>query len=442
MPTQKPIIGSNEFVDFPEAGLVRVPAKIDTGADSSAIWASDIREERGVLSFILFGKASPFFTGAVQSTRRYDVATVKNSFGHAECRYKVHLQIRLGGKLIRGRFTLADRANNRFPILIGRRTIQGKFMVDVATKRVRQPGRFLMVSAKISPSVRDFIAAVEREAKGSLSVTHVTYDDIQWFFDSARASARLRTTGEDIASFDMVHFKTSVARDITAALAQYAQCHDVAVVDEAALQVPQSSKLYQYALLTAGGIAVPDSVFVMPAHLAGSYALFAEKLGVPFVFKDINANRSRNNYLITDEPTFRSACAEMLEKGGYAIAQKYIPNDGDYRVLVMGRRVGMVLHRVRTTETHLNTLRSATVRLVEDSELPLIARSASLKAAQIMGRGIAGVDMIQDKISKLWYCLEVNDGPQIATGSFVPEKQRAFADYIGRELKKLGERKL
>ena len=50
---QLKVIGSTEFIDV--AGIKNVPAKIDTGADSSAIWASNIEmQKNGILKFSLF----------------------------------------------------------------------------------------------------------------------------------------------------------------------------------------------------------------------------------------------------------------------------------------------------------------------------------------------------------------------------------------------------
>ena len=40
MKTDLGIIGSTEYVEI--AGIKKVPAKVDTGADSSAVWASNI----------------------------------------------------------------------------------------------------------------------------------------------------------------------------------------------------------------------------------------------------------------------------------------------------------------------------------------------------------------------------------------------------------------
>jgi D-alanine-D-alanine ligase-like ATP-grasp enzyme len=51
-----------------------------------------------------------------------------------------------------------------------------------------------------------------------------------------------------------------------------------------------------------------------------------------------------------------------------------------------------------------------------------------------MGRDVAGVDMMQGSEDGLWYCLEVNDGPQLASGAYVEEKSEAFAQFINRRL--------
>ena len=125
------IIGKNIRVDF-GSRAVGVPAKIDTGADSSSVWASKIRiDEDGVLKFALFGKGSPFYSGKVFKRTDYKVAIVRSASGHEQIRYRTHFTIRVNGRKIKALFNLSDRGNNNYPVLIGRRTISGKFLVDV-----------------------------------------------------------------------------------------------------------------------------------------------------------------------------------------------------------------------------------------------------------------------------------------------------------------------
>src|SRR5882762_3781373 len=107
-------IGTTENINLPEFGLHRVPAKIDTGADSCSIWASDVRvDDDGALSYVLFGPGSRLYTGERLHAEMYRTRSVKNSFGVAEFRYKVRMQTQIGKRKIRAWFTLADRAEMR-----------------------------------------------------------------------------------------------------------------------------------------------------------------------------------------------------------------------------------------------------------------------------------------------------------------------------------------
>ena len=131
------IIGSTEYVEI--AGIKHVPAKIDTGADSSSLWASQIDvDKEGVLSFVLFDKSSPFYTGEVIKRQKdeYEVKIVRSGHGDERIRYRTEVMLGVNGHSIRAMFTLANRSRNNFPVLIGRRTLKNRFLVDVSKMAV------------------------------------------------------------------------------------------------------------------------------------------------------------------------------------------------------------------------------------------------------------------------------------------------------------------
>ena len=152
------IIGSTEFIDV--AGIKHVPAKIDTGADSSSIWASHISvSEDGILHFQLFDEKSPFYTGEELHCKDYKVTVVRNASGHEQVRYRTHLNTAISGHKIKVLFNLSDRSKNNFPILIGRRTISGKFLVDVSKNHTPMPARnpkSKLVQQRFSENPYDF----------------------------------------------------------------------------------------------------------------------------------------------------------------------------------------------------------------------------------------------------------------------------------------------
>lgn len=135
------IIGRNVAISFGKRA-VNVPAKVDTGADSSSVWASNIRVDRdGKLRFSLFGEGSPYYSGKVFVREQFSVSQVRSSSGHQQIRYRVPFTVRVAGKKIRVTFNLSDRSQNIYPVLLGRRSISGKFLVDVSRAEFTEPKR-------------------------------------------------------------------------------------------------------------------------------------------------------------------------------------------------------------------------------------------------------------------------------------------------------------
>lgn len=130
------IIGTTDSIDFIDAEIENLPCKIDTGASISAIHADRIRiiEKNGVeyLSFKLLDKKHPNFNNKEILTSDFKEKRIKNSFGEAENRYLVKLKIRVFDKVYNSSFTLTNRKQMTYPVLIGKKFLKGKFLVDVS----------------------------------------------------------------------------------------------------------------------------------------------------------------------------------------------------------------------------------------------------------------------------------------------------------------------
>jgi hypothetical protein len=134
--SQKQTIGRAEVVALPEQGVGAVHARIDTGARTSAIWASYAQVEGDKLAVILFDKGHRSFTGNKIMFDEFSRDIVTSSTGHKDLRYKVKLLTVIGGRKIRASYTLADRSTQVYSVLIGRNVLRGKFIVDVKTGTV------------------------------------------------------------------------------------------------------------------------------------------------------------------------------------------------------------------------------------------------------------------------------------------------------------------
>lgn len=130
----KVIIGRSELIDFITIDALKVPAKTDTGAFRSAVHATNIKEnEDGTLSFKLLGSHPVCGTIAQKVTvNSFNKVWVANSFGHREERYEVPLKVKLGPKVFLARFTLANRSKKIYPVLLGRKLLNDRFLIDSA----------------------------------------------------------------------------------------------------------------------------------------------------------------------------------------------------------------------------------------------------------------------------------------------------------------------
>ena len=128
----KVIIGRSEVLTFVGTEAINVPAKTDTGAYRSAVHAQNITTTSdGSLEFDLLGGHT---VCGVMSQRviasEYNKVWISNSFGNREERYEVKLKVKLGPKVFYAQFTLADRSKKIYPILLGRKLLNHRFLVD------------------------------------------------------------------------------------------------------------------------------------------------------------------------------------------------------------------------------------------------------------------------------------------------------------------------
>lgn len=128
------ILGRNDRVDLPGLGLENIHAKIDTGAYTCSLHCSRAEVIDGVLQFILLDEEHPEFTGTPFRVKKFEQREVKNSFGEAELRYVIKTRVKILGRVIRAEFSLSNRGNLKFPVLLGRKILRNRFLIDVTKK--------------------------------------------------------------------------------------------------------------------------------------------------------------------------------------------------------------------------------------------------------------------------------------------------------------------
>ena len=131
---ERQVIGWREWVGLPDLEIPRIKVKVDTGARTSAIHAWDLRRYRaGGCDMV------DFMLHPMQRDDRHEVAgfaeviderSVRSSNGQVSRRPVVLMRLQLGEESLTTQVTLVDRDEMGFRMLLGRRALARRFVVD------------------------------------------------------------------------------------------------------------------------------------------------------------------------------------------------------------------------------------------------------------------------------------------------------------------------
>ena len=130
----KKIVGRKDIVSFPGFELLHVPVKIDSGAYSSSMHCQSInmveKDGKQVLEVVFLDPSIEGYTGKKFQFGSYKRKVVKSSNGMAQERYFVLGTITLFNETVETLFSLTERTGLRNPVLLGRRLLNRRFLVD------------------------------------------------------------------------------------------------------------------------------------------------------------------------------------------------------------------------------------------------------------------------------------------------------------------------
>lgn len=227
------------------------------------------------------------------------------------------------------------------------------------------------------------------------------------------------------------------APEIALALAKYLTSKKKAVLNGEILHFPAATKLGEMVLMSNKGIPMPNSFFVREKYIQTMVEKKKLPAGFefPLIVKSTGGSMGTNNWLVRDFEQLGEIA--QMDHEFMLVAQEFIPNDFDYRVLVFGGKVRAVIKRSRLDDTtHLNnTSQGGQGDMVDLKDFPKYLEEIALQAAAATRRSdLAGVDIIINSETGDPYVLEVNKSPQIETGSNIDTKTRIFTEYTMEKL--------
>lgn len=424
------IIGRAEKIDLLDFKMADISAKVDTGADTSSIWASNIEEQDDGLHFVLFGEGSPYYTGKVQHFTKpdYSLTRVANSFGQKELRYKVKLRINVKGRRVRATFTLSDRSLKTYPILLGRKLLHGKFLVDVTggdplnvqeqqkTERLqndiaavnREPGRRGLKIAILSKGPGNY--STKRLKEEALARGHevrvINYAKCYVTLESNKPVVRYE--GESIHDIDVIIPR--IAANLTgygASIVRQFEMQNILTTTTSIAIVRSRDKLRSTQLLAKAGVGIPKTVF--SRETADLDDVIEQVGGAPVIIKVARGTHGNGVVLAETKKAAKAVMQAFYVEGVSFIVQEFIQESAgtDIRAFVVNGKVVASMKRQSLDDDFRSNLHQGgsgmAVKLTDEE------RKTAQRAAKAMGLPVCGVDMMRSDRGPL--VLEVNSSP-------------------------------
>lgn len=212
--------------------------------------------------------------------------------------------------------------------------------------------------------------------------------------------------------------------------AQRAAALGLVVMDDPDSILQCNNKVYLNELLTRHQIPVPRTLRVHRDNVAQ----IVPTLGLPVVLKEPGGGFSIGVHKANSQKELGPLVQSMLGKSELIIAQEYIPTDFDWRVTALDRRVLFVCKyfmapghwQIHKYEGDGHSEGRTTALSI--GEAPRIVVDTALRAANLIGDGLYGVDL--KLIDGRAYVMEINDNPSIETGN----EDQLLRDALYREV--------
>ncbi|GAA4297813.1 RimK family protein [Nibribacter koreensis] len=274
-------------------------------------------------------------------------------------------------------------------------------------------------SARVSKKVYDLAILVNPGEKDPPSNDKA----LQNFIDAAGALGFYTEliTKEDyrrLSEFDALFIReTTSVNHHTYRFARRAHADGLVVIDDPVSILRCTNKVYLAELLTKAKVNIPKTMII---HRDNCVKV-VEELGLPCVLKKPDSSFSQGVVKVKTEEELQEQLKEMLYESDLIIGQEFKPTDFDWRIGIMDKQP-LYACKYFMAKDHWQIYNwegkkkdvAGDFETVPFAEVPFFVLHTAMKAANLIGDGLYGVDL--KEIDGKAYIIEVNDNPNIDAG--------------------------
>tara|TARA_R110002020_G_scaffold312101_3_gene527605 strand:+ start:32104 stop:33480 length:1377 start_codon:yes stop_codon:yes gene_type:complete len=422
------IIGSEEWCVFKQLGIPAIKARVDSGAKTSSIQATNIKiYERGAQEWVKF-EVNPLQDNRSINieceARLVDRRTVKSSSGISEERLVIKTAVSIGDLSYDIELTLANRDTMEFRMLLGREALNDRFVVN--------PAKSFCIGSFSEAEITSRYASFAMEKSGlkiALLASNPQLYSNKRLMEAAEArgheivflnvehsymkldanSPEIRYRGGNILNeFDAIipRIKPAVTFYGCALIRQFdnlgVYCQNTA---EAIAQ--SRDKLFASQLFSKNDIHIPITGFAKSP--LDTKDLIKMVNGAPLIIKLLESTQGKGVVLAETNKAAESVINAFKSVQTNILVQEFIKeaNGQDIRCFVVdGKVVASIQRQAEKGEFRANIHQGGKASVIK---ITPEEKKLALKAAKVLNLAVAGVDIIRSNKGPL--LLEVNSSP-------------------------------
>lgn len=422
------IIGSQEWCSFPELNTPAIRARIDSGAQTSSIHASDIRRfTKNGEDWVRF-EIHPLPESRHIAIRNeapiVAVRKVKNTGGSSESRYVIRTTLEMNGESFEIEMTLANRDAMGFRMLLGREAMKGRFIVDPSGQYLLKDydeediKKFYINEKRELAGLKLGLLATNRDLYSNRRIMEAAEErghDLKFLnaelcymkMDSSDPEVRYRD-GTILNKLDAVipRLRPSMTHYGCALVRQFESLNAYALNNADAI-LKSRDKLYSSQIFSKHGINTPITGFAKsPLDTKGLIDMVG---GAPLIVKLLESTQGKGVVLAETSKAAESVINAFKSLHANILVQEFIREAGgkDIRCFVIDYKVVASIQREAQKgefRSNIHMGGKASVIKITPEE-----RKLAVKAAKVLNLPVAGVDIIRSNKGPM--VLEVNSSP-------------------------------
>ncbi|NJB70128.1 ribosomal protein S6--L-glutamate ligase [Saonia flava] len=422
------IIGSEEWCVFDQLGIPAIKARVDSGAKTSSIQATNIKVyNKGGVDWVKFD------VNPIQENRSINIEceaklvdrrSVKSSLGISEERLVVKTPVTIGDTTFDIELTLANRDTMEFRMLLGREALNQRYMVNPAQSYSLQPFSDSDIAEKYKSFIKEktglkiaLLASnpnlysnqrlMEAANARGHEIVFLNVEHVYMKLDANSPEIRYRG-GNVLNEFDAIipRIKPAVTFYGCALIRQFNNL-GVYCLNSAEAITQSRDKLFASQLFSKNDIHIPTTGFAKSPM--DTKDLIRMVNGAPLIIKLLESTQGKGVVLAETNKAAESVINAFKSVQTNILVQEFIKeaNGQDIRCFVInGKVVASMQRQAEKGEFRANIHQGGKASVIK---ITPEEKKLAIKAAKVLNLAVAGVDIIRSNKGPL--LLEVNSSP-------------------------------